>query len=52
MRRIQHNIKSMEYKRVTCDICEVDNHRASNARHLKSKKHLENMIQNNAITTR
>ena len=35
----------MEYSR-TCDRCNVDVHRASYARHLKRKKHLESMIHN------
>ena len=26
----------------TCDICTFDVHRASNAKHLRSKEHLEN----------
>ena len=32
-----------------CDICYVDVHRASYAKHLKSKKHIENMKQNEMI---
>ena len=27
-----------------CDICKVDVHRASYAKHLRSKKHLENQM--------
>ena len=33
----------------TCDICNVNVHRASFAKHLKSKKHLENIEQNEMI---
>ena len=33
-----------------CDICNVDVHRASYAKHLRSKKHLENVMQNDMIT--
>ena len=29
-----------------CDICNIDIHRASNQKHLRSKKHLENEKQN------
>ena len=29
-----------------CDICNVDVHRASYLKHLRSKKHLENLKQN------
>ena len=32
-----------------CDICNVDIHRASYVKHLKSKKHLENIKQNEMI---
>ena len=32
-----------------CDICNVDVHRASYSKHLKSKKHLENIKQNEMI---
>ena len=32
-----------------CDICKVDVHRASFVKHLRSKKHLENMKQNEMI---
>ena len=32
-----------------CDICNVDNHRASYMKHNRSKKHLENMKQNDMI---
>ena len=28
-----------------CDICNIDNHRASYAEHSRSKKHLENIKQ-------
>ena len=34
---------------LTCDVCNVNVHRASFAKHLKSKKHLENLIQNEII---
>ena len=30
----------------TCEVCNVNVHRASFVKHLRSKKHLENMIQN------
>ena len=33
----------------TCEICNVNVHRASFLKHLRSKKHLENMIQNEMI---
>ena len=33
----------------TCDVCNVNVHRASFAKHLKSKKHLENVEQNEMI---
>ena len=33
----------------TCEICNVIVHRASMQKHLRSKKHLENMIQNELI---
>ena len=29
----------------TCDVCNVNVHRASFAKHLRSKEHLENVIQ-------
>ena len=32
-----------------CDICNVDVHRASYVKHLKSKKHIENIKQNKRI---
>ena len=32
-----------------CDICNIDVHRASYAKHLRSKKHLENLRQNEII---
>ena len=33
----------------TCEICNVDVHRASYAKHLRSKKHLENIRQKGLI---
>ena len=33
----------------TCELCNVNVHRASMQKHLRSKKHLENMIQNEMI---
>ena len=33
----------------TCEVCNVNVHRASFVKHLRSKKHLENMIQNEII---
>ena len=38
----------MENSRI-CEICNVNIHRASMQKHLRSKKHLENMIQNEMI---
>ena len=38
----KQNIKLMDYKRVRCDICKSDIHRA---RHLKSKKHVDIISQ-------
>ena len=32
-----------------CEICNVDLHRASYIKHLRSKKHIENMKQNEMI---
>ena len=32
-----------------CEICNVDVHRASYSKHLRSKKHLENIKQNEMI---
>ena len=32
-----------------CDVCDVDVHRASYAKHLRSKYHLENVKQNEVI---
>ena len=42
----------MKENRVRCDICKIDIHRASYARHLKSKMQLENLTQNNVIIPR
>ena len=33
----------------TCEICNVNVHRVSFVKHLRSKNHLENMIQNEMI---
>ena len=33
----------------TCEVCNVNVHRASFVKHLRSKKHMENMIQNEMI---
>ena len=33
----------------TCDICNVNVHRFSFVKHLRSKKHLENILQNEMI---
>ena len=33
----------------TCDVCNVNTHRASFAKHFRSKKHLENVEQNEMI---
>ena len=35
----------------TCEICNVDVHRASMQKHLRSKKHLENIHRNEMIIT-
>ena len=37
------------YNSRSCDVCNVNVHRASFAKHLRSKKHLENVIQNEMI---
>ena len=34
-----------------CDICNVDVHRASYAKHLRGRKHLENEKQNDLLIT-
>ena len=44
--------KNMKYNRVSFDICKIDIHRASYSRHLKIKKHLENISQNEVIIPR
>ena len=36
----------MKYNRVKGDICKIDIHTISYSRHLKSKKHLKNISQN------
>ena len=33
----------------TCEVCDVNVHRASFVKHLRSKKHLENTMQNDMI---
>ena len=33
----------------TCEVCNINVHRASLAKHLKSKKHLENIERNEMI---
>ena len=33
----------------TCEVCNVNVHRASFVKHLRSKEHLQNMIQNEMI---
>ena len=33
-----------------CDVCNIDVHRASYIKHLRSKKHIENMKKNEMIT--
>ena len=33
----------------TCEVCNVNVHRASFVKYLRSKKHLENLIQNEMI---
>ena len=42
------NRRKMENS-LTCDICNVVVHRASYAKHLRGKKHIEKMIQNEMI---
>ena len=37
--------------RSTCDICNVNVHKASFVKHLRSKKQLENINQNEMIIT-
>ena len=34
-----------------CDVCNIDVYRASYVKHLRSKKHLENIKQNEMIIT-
>ena len=34
-----------------CDVCNIDFHRASSAKHLRRKRHLENKKQNDMIIT-
>ena len=36
-------------KRPTCVVCNVNVHRASSVKHLRSKKHMENIEQNEMI---
>ena len=38
----------MENRR-TCDICNIDVHRASFAKHLRGKKHIENVEENEMV---
>ena len=33
----------------TCDVCNINVHRASYVKHLRSEKHLENIIRNEMI---
>ena len=42
----------MKYNRGSCDFCKSDIHRASYVRHLKSKKHLEFIQQNDVVVPR
>ena len=39
----------MKNNSVRCDVCKIDLHRGSYSRHLKSKKHMENMTQSKVI---
>ena len=32
-----------------CEVCDIDVHRTSYVKHLRSKKHIENMKQNEKI---
>ena len=45
----KQNFKNMKSNRVRCDICKIDFHRTSYARHLKCEKHLDNMLEKMAI---
>ena len=42
----------MKYKKVRCDICKIDIHRAPYSRHLKNKKHLKSISQNKVSVPR
>ena len=48
----KQNTKNIKNIRVRCDICGNDIHRASNSRHLKNRKHLENTQQNKVFIPR
>ena len=52
IKSIKQKFKLMDCNRVRCDNCKIDVQRASYSRHLKSKKHLENMSQNKVISPR
>ena len=52
IKRIQHNIKIMKYKKPGCDICEIDIHGTFSGRPLKSKSHLEKIQQKKVIVLR
>ena len=49
IKRLRYNIKNMKHYREKCGLWEIDIHRAPHSRHLKSKKHLENMAQSKVI---
>ena len=44
--------RDSKLKKRKCDICNIDVHRASVAKHLKSKNQLENLIENEMIIPR
>ena len=52
MKRIRYSIKNMKHNSLRCDVCKNDIHRARYSRHLKSKKNLEIISQNEAIVSR
>ena len=52
IKSIKQNFKLMKYNRVRCDDCKNEIHRASYSRHLKSKKHSENIKQNKVFFPR
>ena len=49
VKRLRYIIKNMKQNSVRCGNCEIEIHRASYSRHLKSKRHLENISQKKVI---